>query len=392
MPPLNFYKFKELWHVFRKQMKKPFKNSLKIKSGLVSLLLFLSCFYLTAQNSPKENFSISAQGHVGYIMSHRNNMAHLIKGHIYGGELNYTFKTDGSKPWQQIHKYPEIGFCALYIYLANPKQLGNLQALYPYTNIRLNNLKRKISLNLRIGAGLAYLTKCFNKNDNHKNNAIGSNLNGFVNLRLNTAVMLSPSWRLDTGIGLTHASNGAINTPNLGLNMATVNIGIGYVFGNKALPLKKDSIVPLIKKWYPLILGVIGVKELEPPGGNKYAAFGLQAGIYKALNHKNRIGGGIEFFYNNATKKVWIEDSVYTTNIADIIQTGVKVGYSFHLHRLSLPIDFGVYFYKKQAYNGSFFHRVGLRYLISKHIVANVSLLTHWAKADYFEWGIGYEF
>lgn len=372
-------------------MNKPIIHSIKNRLVIVGLLLITSSL-LRSQNSPKENFLISGDGHFGFIMSHRNNMAHLIKGHIYGGDLSYIFRTDGSKPWQQTHNYPEIGICFLHLYLANPSQLGNLEALYPYTNIRLNKLSRKMSLNLRIGGGLAYLTKCFDRLDNHKNNAIGSHLNGFVNLRLNTAIMLSPAWRLDAGIGLTHASNGAINTPNLGLNMATVNLGLAYVFGNKTLPLKKDSIAPAAKKWHPMIIGVVGVKELEPPGGKKYAAFGLQANFYRTLNYKNKLGGGIEISYNNATKKVWREDSVYTFTAADIIQTGVKASYSFNMHRLSLPIDFGVYFYKKQAYNGMFFHRVGLRYLITKHLIANVSLITHWAKADYFEWGLGYEF
>ena len=42
--------------------------------------------------------------------------------------------------------------------------------------------------------------------------------------------------------------------------------------------------------------------------------------------------------------------------------------------------------------NGMFFNRIGLRYMLSKHPIANVTLLTHFAKADYFEWGMGYEF
>ena len=67
------------------------------------------------------DFVISAQGHYGYIMSHRNNMSHLIKGHIYGAELNYIFRTDGTKPWQQTHNYPEVGVCLLHMYLANPE-------------------------------------------------------------------------------------------------------------------------------------------------------------------------------------------------------------------------------------------------------------------------------
>ncbi len=373
-------------------MNRSFMQTTKKQLALVGILLFTMQSTLKAQNSPKENFLISPQAHYGFIISHRENMGQLIKGHIYGGELNYIFRTDGSKLWQQMHHYPEIGFCSLYLYLANPQQLGNLSALYPYVNLRLNKLKRKTSLNLRLGIGVAYLEKPFDRIKNHHENAIGSHFNGFVNLRLNTAVMLSKSWRIDSGIGLSHASNGAITTPNLGLNMATVNLGISYIFGNKVLPLKKDSIPPVAKNWSGMIIGVAGIKEIEPPGSPRYMAYGLQANLYRTLNYKNKLGGGVELFYNNATKKIWAEDSIYTCKISDIIQAGIKISYSFNMDRLSLPIDFGYYFYKKQAYNGMFFHRVGLRYLVTKHIIVNVTLLTHWAKADYFEWGVGYQF
>lgn len=368
------------------------KPLVRLKKIHILLLVLLSCPGSFAQNSPTHNFVLSGQGHVGYIMSHRDNMAHLIKGHIYGGEINYIFRTDGGKPWQQIHKYPEFGVCALYLYLSNPEQLGNLQALYPYTNIRLNKLNKRSCLNLRLGVGLAYLTKPFDRITNHKNNAIGSHLNGFVNLRLSSTFMLTKALRMDMGVGLTHASNGAIKTPNLGLNMATVNLGLGYVFGDKDLKFKKDSIAPCKKGWVPTIIAVAGIKEMETPGGRKYMAYGLMGNFYRVLNYKNRLGGGIEFAYNYATREAWRDDSVYVTSLGDILQAGGKICYTFNLDRISFPVDFGVYFYKKQDFNGMFFHRIGIRYLVTKHIIANVTLLTHWAKADYFEWGIGYEF
>jgi hypothetical protein len=364
----------------------------KMQNIIKMMILLLFSSLSNAQNLPGSDFLLSGEGHFGYIISHRNNMGNLIKGHIYGGEVNYIFRTDGCKNWQQIHKYPEIGVCFLHLYLANPQELGNLEALYPYTNFRLNKPNRKISLNLRLGAGLAYLTKPFDRIENHQNAAIGSHLNGFVNLRLNTNVMFLNLWRVDAGIGLTHASNGAISTPNLGLNIVTVNLGVAYAFGNKNCTFKKDSILPAEKKWTPSIIGVVGLKELENPGGPEYFAYGLQANFYKTINYKNKLGGGLEMAYNNATKQVWINDSVFASSAADIVQAGAKISYSFNMNRLSLPIDFGIYFYKKQAYNGIFFHRVGLRYLVTKHIIANVTLLTHWAKADYFEWGIGYQF
>lgn len=354
------------------------------------LILFLFVISVSAQDVPSKDFMISTQGYVGYIIAHHSNMTQLIKKHIFGGELTYVFRTDGSKPWQQIHHYPEIGISALHFDLGNPEQLGTLEAIYPYTNIRMNKLSKKMSLNLRLGLGLCYITKPFDRITNHQNNAIGSHVNGFVNIRLNTGIMVSKSWRIDAGVGLSHASNGAITTPNLGLNMASVNLGVDYVFGNKNLQYKKDSIAKAKREWHPSIIGVAGIKEMMPPGTQRYTAYGLMVNCYKTLNHKNKIGGGIEMSYNNSLKKLLGDDSLSFSN-SNLLRAGVKFCYSFNMHRVSLPVDFGVYFYDNRNYDGRFFHRIGIRYMVTKHLIANVTLITHWAVADYFEWGLGYQ-
>ena len=90
----------------------------KIKKSLIviPIIVFLLLpALLKSQNSPKDDFTLSAQGHVGYIMAHRDDMANLIKGHIYGGELNYIFRTNGCKTWHKYYKYPELGFCFLHL-------------------------------------------------------------------------------------------------------------------------------------------------------------------------------------------------------------------------------------------------------------------------------------
>lgn len=347
---------------------------------------------ILSQSSPRKDFVLSGQGHVGYIISHRATMSHLVKGHVFGGELNYIFRTCGDKCWQQIHKYPEIGLSFMHLDLANPKQLGSMEALYPYLNLRINKMRKKVSWSIRVGIGLAYVTKPFHPITNHKNNAIGSHLNGFVNLRLNAAAMLSKSFRLDAGIGLSHASNGAVKTPNLGLNIPTAHLGFGYVFGNKERVFIKDSVIaPAIKKWRPSLILLAGLKEIDP-GGREYLSFGLLMNMYRTIGHKSRMGGGLELSYNSATKKYWAEDSVFTNNPVDMMKLGIKYSYSFNIERVSLPIDFGYYVYNKLPNDDMFFHRIGIRYMVNKHLIANVTLLTHWARADYFEWGIGYEF
>jgi hypothetical protein len=44
----------------------------------------------------------------------------------------------------------------------------------------------------------------------------------------------------------------------------------------------------------------------------------------------------------------------------------------------------------KQRLNGTLYHRAGLRYAIGKNFYAQLTLKTHFAKADYGEIGMGY--
>lgn len=370
-------------------------NRTKCFSGFLLFLFVCSFGAVSAQTecSPKRDFVLTADAHFGYIISHRGSIVHLIKGQIGGGELTYVFRTAGKRPWQPIHAFPEFGISYMHLYLANPAEVGNLDALYPYMNLRLNKQRRPFKVYLRLGLGLANMSKPYDRLTNHKNNAIGSHINGFVNIRFSSSYMLSKAWRLDSGFGLTHASNGAIKTPNLGLNMATVNLGVGYVFGNKNLVVCKDSALGKVtKRWHPSVIGLFGVKEMEHPLGNKYMSYALLANMYYSTSQKSRFGTGVEFVYSNATRKALEHDSISTSKVNDVLKVGVKVGWAFHVDRLSLPIDFGYYVYQNDNLKEKFFHRLGVRYMVTKHVIANVTLYTHWAKADYFEWGLGYEF
>lgn len=370
----------------------------KLNKILLVISVFGMCMLIEnsksyGQSRPKDDFILLGEGHVGYIISHRGSIVHLIKGQIGGGELTYIFRTCGKRWWQPLHGFPEFGLSYMHLYLANPSEIGNLDALYPYMNLRLNKQKRNFKMYLRLGLGIANMSKPYDRITNHKNNAIGSHLNGYVNIRFSSSVMLNKSWRLDSGIGLSHASNGAIKTPNLGLNMATLNLGVGYVFGNKNLEMCKDSVMPkLTKRWHPSVIGVFGFKEMEHPLGNKYMAYNLAANLYYSVSYKTKFGTGVEFVYSNATRKNLEHDTISTERIKDVLKIGVKGGYSFNVDRISIPIDFGYYVYQNDNLKEKFFHRIGVRYMVTKHVIANVTLYTHWAKADYFEWGLGYEF
>src|ERR1051326_5143370 len=188
---------------------------MRITRLLLPALCYLSAtFFCTAQDSlaPKKIF-LSFCGHYGFIIAHHKNMDNLIKAHTPAGEINVLVQTNGEKHWEQVYHHPEKGFGIYYADFGNPEQLGQGISIFPFINFPLNP-GRKIKLYVRSSDGIGIVTKHYDRLENHKNVIIGSFVNAFINLRLNSVFYPAKKIRMETGIGLTHFSDGAFSKPN----------------------------------------------------------------------------------------------------------------------------------------------------------------------------------
>jgi hypothetical protein len=52
----------------------------------------------------------------------------------------------------------------------------------------------------------------------------------------------------------------------------------------------------------------------------------------------------------------------------------------------------GYYIHDKFDADDELYHRLGMRYTFDNGLLLNFVLKTHWAKADYIEFGVGYNF
>ncbi len=75
-------------------------------------------------------------------------------------------------------------------------------------------------------------------NTNNRNIVIGSHINTKIVFRAEKEFSLSANNHLNLGIGVCHFSNGAYQTPNLGINFLLFNLGYSYI---KTTPLKKEK-------------------------------------------------------------------------------------------------------------------------------------------------------
>ena len=359
-----------------------------MRNFLFPLLFLPICLF---SQSKEHNFSVSVNGHYGFIIPHYRDMRYFTTSHIAGAEINFVkLPNDGFDEEGTSCTIPERGLSMVYFNLGNPEILGSVIAASPFMNFKLNH-SENFKLFFRVGSGFGVIAKPYNRITNHKENAIGSHVNAFMNIRMNAHFRLSEKMKLETGIGISHLSNGSFAVPNLGLNLCTADIGVHYTFGNTVCT-NNDSTNKYLQKKYFLVYATTGLKEISPPGGKKYPCFNLSVNREKRFSRTGKYLYGIEFTYNGAYYADFKRDTLIHVTAVQNIQLGIKAGYSVVAGRLSFPIEMGIYLYSYEKDNGPVFQRIGLRYQINKNWTVCNTLKTHWAKADFSEFGVGYRF
>lgn len=359
-------------------------------SAFLFFIVLCSSFPSSAQQEKDYSFNLKSQVHYGFIIPHRTGMKNLIRGHVKSLEIHYDIPTYGKKEWQQLYNYPSWGFSWYFADLANSEQLGFATGIFPYINI--TTIRKKIfQFNYHLGWGLGYFSKPFNQEENYKNIVIGSKLNAIIALGAESKWKISSRASASLGISFTHFSNGSFTVPNLGINIPSVHGGMSYYFGNTSREYQSDSIVSLQKKYEIAYIAAGGLRAVYPLGSTRrYPAFSLNATFGTARSQKNQFLIGYDLFYNTALFDYFERAKIILDSKWEMLQTGISLNYMAKISKVSIITGMGIYIYTKYKFDGPFYHRIGMRYKINEHLFVNVTLKSHFFKADFSEWGIGY--
>jgi hypothetical protein len=348
------------------------------------LFLFLLGNIVMAQTQS----SISLDMHGGFIMVHRYNMRHLVKSHIWGGELSLCKTTFDDSFYNHLYNFPEKGISLYFSNLGNPTQLGNALALVPYMNLPVN---KKRNLQIRAGVGIGYFNTTYNQTDNNLNNVISSNLTVCINAQLQKNWKISDRFELYNKIGMTHFSNAAFKMPNLGINLVTTSLGLRFADSTTPVFERKDkSNFEKNKKAYFELGLASGLKEVGGPGGLKYAIVNANFAFVYPFSFKSEFLLWSDFFHDRSLEIRLAGNNWKKATTADFIQTGIMGGYRLRYNKLSFMLAMGAYTYSRYKGLGRIYHRVGIRYQLTEKLSLNTTLKSHFAIADFAEWGIVY--
>jgi hypothetical protein len=344
---------------------------------------------LSAQLS-ESIFGIQVGARYGFLFPHRSSMEHLVQGHTHSFELGATFQMDGSSQWHHANNLPSVSFALSYMDFGNKEVLGTgygvrIISYLPYFR------KNGWSIGSSLGAGVGYTTKKFDQQTNPKNNAIGSHLNALVNFGVKAEKQFKRS-SLALEVNMTHLSNGAYKLPNLGMNLPLAGIQFTQYLNQlnfnegevKSVDVPKLSATMNRWSWHTQL--ILSTKQIYPTHGNNYGVVSLTNFTQYTISSKYKIEGGLDLIYNQSI----IRDQPGDYGAEKNAQAGLYFAYIRSLHHVDLLLAMGRYVYNPLNPDGMWYHKLGARVRLTARLQANIVIKAHWARADYFEYGLTY--
>lgn len=348
---------------------------------IVTLLTYFNSF---SQDSL--NWGIEVKPKFGLLLAKRGEVGHLPQSHSVGGEFSFVNYTNGQKKWHSTYNYPTIGATFFIGFPGNREVLGRFIGSYAFIDFPFYKSSR-YELFWKVGTGLGYGNKVYDPILNPKNSVISTHVNALVCFGLFQRFFIGKSY-VQVGLDLTHFSNAANKVPNIGINMPFLSLGYGYRMVNTTRATSMKSTLLYRKILWGLTVIYSG-KEIFPTGKGRLPIYAINTSA--RYYFKPKLGAEVSLDVVSKQSILRYKPDVQKTQM-DLIQVGLYAGYILPLDRFHLLIGMGMNVRDKFQPESFLYHKVGMRYYFSNGIHLNYVLRSNWAKADFFECGIGFTF
>lgn len=356
-------------------------------------------FYTNNPNAYQN--SILVEGYAGKILPHNSRFTINITEPTFSTELGYQFNSWGKKDWQRKWKYPVLGISFFYSHHGNNDILGDGYGILPHIQFSLFRTKY-IDMYFRMGFGMSYLTKKYDRVHNPENIAIGSHFNNLTQFKIGFDWKLNRHVFLTTAFSLTHNSNAKFQNPNLGINLLAGSVGF------RVFPTQTERVYNTEKPAKAKIKNEVSVRYSigfhqigTLANGPKFPIHTATIYYSRYTSIANKISAGVSASYDAGDYQFYRLGEIYPDENQKWYATNFNmfVGNEMYFGKLSFFSWLGLYLYKPSRDLPPIYVKLGLNYNVAsfgknnRHkIQLGVNLKTHFFVANYAEMGIGYSF
>jgi hypothetical protein len=371
--------------------------------GFVLFLLIMTNGLLAQENQNGNFKSISIRALSGAHLYSGEGLVEKVS-YGYGAlDLRFAWQTSVDNQWAKDTGFASYGAGFYTASVGDPKIFGNPTAIYGFANFFLSNPNKRNAFEISPALGLTYHLEPYNAETNPLQDAIGSRMAVYFNVNFGAAFHLNRETDLLYGIDFTHYSNGRTFTPNYGLNLFGLNLGMRYHFNREQNKLDPDlyttNVLPArykrperpstekndFRQSIDLYAGIGTVQNYADQGTQ--IRYGTFSGVLDYRRYFNRMHGftaGLDLFFDNSLAESY-------ENVNDRYLLGIHGGYDLMFWKFDIRVQVGTYISNDRG-KGGFFMRPALQYEISKGFFAQVGLKTkNGAAADWIEFGLGWK-
>ncbi|MFN4931198.1 MAG: acyloxyacyl hydrolase [Bacteroidota bacterium] len=364
---------------------------MKSRIDYICLLIyfFSHLHHHVAADNLTDNLFIEGRSSFSFLVAHRPNLEGYPTRHFFMHQLNIGKKTSGQLYWHQLYHRPDMGVSLFYTDIGKNKYTGRALAALAFIQFPYIRFKHA-QLNFKLALGPGWVEKKFDRINNYKNVVTGTHLNAAIQLTQSYEWQLTNHQLLSLGVCLTHFSNGAFKLPNLGINLAGIQLSYKYRFNNTEKTAEEQ---PLFNKKMTYILHYsAGLKQVYPVLGKQYFISNLAASALYQYHPKGSAGMSIDFFKDASVNNQMQFDTDSLNDVKTNLQIGLAAVYQVEIGKIAIPLSAGYYVYNNYKALPPVYLRFGVCYYITPQININFNLKSHYAKADFFSYGVGYKF
>jgi hypothetical protein len=357
----------------------------------MKLKLLLICFFRAGFIAAQYDRGIQVQSYGGFVFPHHEEMKRQEQ-HVVGLEASWYAKGTGYKGMDRHFWSPRLGAGLLFLRMGD--SLNGI-ALGPHGFIEFNLKERSRSVTtMRCAGGIGYFSRPFSLENNLRNRANGTRLNGLMQLQITRKQYLGKNTEASFGLGITHYSNGNWKFPNWGVNMLLGHVGLNWFFNNApahraAWPLYNAD-TPRLRGFWNISVRT-GRRQIAIDDNRTFTMF-MGEVVYHHPQSRSRLWRmGVNYYFDPIYPYIkfgpW---PIKNRSLGSVSEVSFLFGHEYRVGRLGIIADGGLYLYRPTDSKRKYYEAVGFKYYLNPHVVLMSRLRVHLFTADYMEWGIGF--
>jgi hypothetical protein len=329
------------------------------------------------------------RGHLGFIIIHSPALNTIRRSYPWGLEADWGRQFVSQKAWDFCNCYPRAGVATTLWDWGNRPVLGYGVTAVAYVE-PIFMTKHRINLGIRMGGGLAWMSRPYDADENPDNQAYSTRINFPLIVNATLYGRINPFWSVRLAGNFNHVSNGGLRLPNKGINYPTLGLGVDYApsginFKERAKNREHGLPDPRVR----FNLGALATFKNGGLGStDQYGVWGFFGGMVGYLGRWSGLNAGFEWVWDNARRA----RMDYWGRPENHSRAAILAGHQFLLGRVVFSQQLGLYVYDQWRENNPVYQRFGLSVMLADHISMGVNLKTHLHVADFLDARLAFEF